>query len=75
MWKNSLRRDSGKRPLFVILIIGEVTKEVLEFCSRLGDSKLTSIKSLPSKAHKLAVRSRPDTFVELFETCLMNIIS
>ena len=62
--------DAFQRPLNVTPIPPVTRDELLEICSRIGDSKAPGLDGIPNKALKLAVKSRPDMFAELFETCM-----
>lgn len=43
------------------------TDELLEICSRTGDSIIPCLDCIPNKGLKLAVKSNPDMFAEMFE--------
>lgn len=45
-------------------------EELFEVCGRIGDGKALSFNSIPNKALKLAVGTRPDCFINTFEASM-----
>ncbi|CAD7081162.1 unnamed protein product [Hermetia illucens] len=62
--------DTFQPPLNVTAIPPVTRDELLEICGRIGDNKAPGLDGVPNKALKLAVKSRPDMFAELFEACM-----
>ncbi|CAD7085027.1 unnamed protein product [Hermetia illucens] len=62
--------DIFQTPLNVPAIPPVTRDELLEICGRIGDNKAPGLDGVPNKALKLAVKSKPDMFAELFEACM-----
>lgn len=45
-------------------------EEIIALCSRIGDNKAPGLDSIPNKALKLALKTRPRLFADLFNKCL-----
>ncbi|CAD7080141.1 unnamed protein product [Hermetia illucens] len=60
--------DTFQPPLNLAAI--PLLDELLDICGRIGDNKAPGLHGVPNKALKLAVKSRPDMFTELFEACM-----
>lgn len=58
--------------LDVAVIPPVTTKELLEICSRVTEKKGSGLDSIPNKALKLAVKLKPNIFLEMFETRLVD---
>lgn len=49
--------------------------ELLEICGNVGESQVPALGNVDSKAFKLAVKFKPDTFTVKFEVCGENAIN
>lgn len=61
--ENELADDSLEPPIVT-------TDELLKACNRIGDVKAPGPDGVPNVALKAAIRSRPEIFLETYNTCL-----
>lgn len=40
--------------------------EVIELCYRIGDNKAPELDSIPNKAHRIALKTKPQLFADVF---------
>lgn len=62
--------DAFRRTLGVVAIPAVNTDELLEIRSRISGNKVPGLNGIPNRALKLVVKSKPDMFAELLETCM-----
>lgn len=60
-------------PLNEVSDIPQLTnKEVIDACMKFGDKKTPGPDGIPNKVFKLAVKTRTDMFIQVFEKCLQE---
>ena len=65
-------RKQHKRALDVYTIPAVTEEELTQICRRIGDNKAPGLDAVPNRALKLAVKTRPDWFISVFETCMIE---
>lgn len=69
---NKGERQQHKHALDVYTIPEVTEEELTQIYRRIGDNKAPGLDAVPNRALKLAVKTRPDWLISVFETCMIE---